>query len=128
MKILMVSMSSIHFFRWTEQLKDCGHEVYWFDVYDNGKIVNRIDWVKQIVGWKRRWDFPGRFFVKKKIPRLYNWLAIINERDISKEFQKQQKLGEKAMKDEATSDKRQASSDKRQAGRIKRQAPEQDSD
>jgi hypothetical protein len=38
------------------------------------------------------------------------------------------KLGEKAMKDEATSDKQQATSDKRQAGSIKRQAPEQDSD
>lgn len=38
------------------------------------------------------------------------------------------KLGEKAMKDEATSDKQQATSDKRQAASVKRQAPEQDSD
>ena len=47
----------------------------------------------------------------------------------ARNFKKQQKeLGEKAMKDEATSDKQQATSDKRQAGSIKRQAPEQDSD
>ena len=38
------------------------------------------------------------------------------------------KLGEKEMKDEATSDKQQATSDKRQAASVKRQAPKQDSD
>jgi len=37
-------------------------------------------------------------------------------------------LGEKAMKDEATSDKQQATSRKDQASSNKRQAPEQDSD
>ena len=38
------------------------------------------------------------------------------------------KLGEKEMKDEATSDKQEGSSSKRQASSNKRQAPEQDSD
>jgi hypothetical protein len=51
-----------------------------------------------------------------KHPKFYDEL-----RKKRKEFQRQQKLGEKAMKDEATSDKQQATS-------VKRQAPEQDSD
>ena len=38
------------------------------------------------------------------------------------------KLGEKEMKDEATSNKQEGSSRKRQAASVKRQAPEQDSD
>ncbi len=34
MKILMVSMSSLHFIRWVDQLKDSGHEVFWFGIND----------------------------------------------------------------------------------------------
>ncbi len=52
-----------------------------------------------------------------KHPKYYDEL-----RKKRKQFQKEQKeLGEKAMKDEATSDKQ-------QAGRTKRQASKQDSD
>ena len=80
MKILLVSMASLHFFRWTEQLRDSGHEVYWFDVLDGGEEVERLDFVHQKVGWKRRWDFPGRFFLKKKLPLLYKGVQLFNER------------------------------------------------
>ena len=32
MKILIVSMRSIHTIRWVNQLKDSGHEVFYFDI------------------------------------------------------------------------------------------------
>jgi glycosyltransferase involved in cell wall biosynthesis len=87
MKILMVSMPSLHFFRWTEQLKDAGHEVYWFDVVDGGQKVERINWVHQIVGWKLRWNFPGRHFIKSKFPKIYTLIQKLNERNVSKVFE-----------------------------------------
>lgn len=88
MKILMVSMSSIHFFRWTNQLKDAGHEVYWFDVNDGNRKVDAISWVNQIVGWKRRWDFPGRFIIKKRFPNIYKKIQVFNDRKTHKVFEK----------------------------------------
>jgi glycosyltransferase involved in cell wall biosynthesis len=87
MKILMVAMPSLHFFRWTEQLKDAGHEVYWFDVVDGGNKVERINWVHQIVGWKLRWDFPGRHFIKKNFPKYYQWIQQFNERNTATVFE-----------------------------------------
>lgn len=88
MKILMVAMPSLHFFRWTEQLKEAGHEVYWFDISDGGAKVARIAWVHQIVGWKLLWDFPGRHFVKKNFPKLYQWLQQFNEQNTATVFEK----------------------------------------
>ncbi|MFZ2282389.1 MAG: glycosyltransferase family 4 protein [Lutibacter sp.] len=88
MKILLVSMSSIHFFRWTKQLKDSGHEVFWFDILDNIKPSERIPWVHQIVSWKRRWDFPGRYFLKNNALIIHKNLQKINERNTAKEFEK----------------------------------------
>lgn len=81
-------MPSIHFFRWTEQLKEAGHEVYWFDITDGGEKVARIGWVHQIVGWKLHWDFPGRHFVKKNFPKLYQWLLQFNEQNTATVFEK----------------------------------------
>ncbi|MDR5589710.1 glycosyltransferase [Christiangramia sp. SM2212] len=83
MKILMVSMFANHFFNWTNQLKDSGHEVYWIDVFDNGAEVNKIGWVHQSVNWKRRVDFPGRQTLKLKFPKLYKGIQVFNERKLS---------------------------------------------
>ncbi|MFV5686300.1 glycosyltransferase family 4 protein [Flavobacterium sp. GB2R13] len=88
MKILMVSMPNLHFFRWTEQLQGAGHEIFWFDINDSRKKVERLDGVKQIVGWKLRWDFPGRTFVKQKSPTFYRLIQKINERNTVKVFEK----------------------------------------
>jgi len=85
---LMVSMPSLHFFRWVDQLKDSDFEVYWFDITGSGKSIERINWVHQITKWKMRWDFPGRIFIKSKFPNLYRCLQKINERSISSEFEK----------------------------------------
>jgi glycosyltransferase involved in cell wall biosynthesis len=88
MKILMVSMVSLHYFRWTEQLRNSGHELYWFDVLDGGEKIERLDFVYQRVGWRQKWNFPGRFFFKKHLLLLYKWIEIINTKSTEKSFEK----------------------------------------
>lgn len=83
MRILMVSMNSIHFQRWTNQLKDSGHEVFWFDIND-GATVPSLSWLTAFQNWKHRWPkWRGRYFIKKKLPNLYKAL----ERDTAKAFE-----------------------------------------
>lgn len=87
MKILMVSMPSLHFFRWTEQLKHTGYEIFWFNITDSGEFVERLDWVDQKYAWKLKWDFPGRIYLKKYFPRLSHWIQTINTKSTSKGFE-----------------------------------------
>ncbi|MDN3595033.1 glycosyltransferase [Zunongwangia endophytica] len=87
-KILMVSMPSLHFFRWVDQLKDSDFEVYWFDITGAGNFIERISWVHQITNWKLRWNFPGRIFLKSRFPQLYQGISKYNERTLSQEFEK----------------------------------------
>ncbi len=88
MKILLVAMNSIHFVRWTDQLKDSGHEVYWFDILDGGRAA-RLPWVHQITGWKQKFpNFKGRYFLKKRMPWAYKILSPIFERNTQREFEK----------------------------------------
>ncbi|WP_298343676.1 glycosyltransferase [uncultured Algibacter sp.] len=88
MKILMVSMNSIHFQRWTDQLKDSGHEVFWFNIRDGG-YSEKLHWVKQITGWKLKFPkLKGRVFVKKRLPWLYNKLSFLYENNTAKTFEK----------------------------------------
>jgi len=88
MKILMVSIFAPHFFNWTEQLRESGHEVYWLDVYDSNTKVEKIDFVHQIIGWRYKFDYPGRYFIKKNIPKLNKLINKINERRLSEVFEK----------------------------------------
>ncbi len=87
MKILMVSIPSLHFFRWTNQLQDSGHEVYWFDITGMSKNVEKIHWVSQKANWKMRWDFPGRIALKARFPKVYNGVQRINEKNTAKVFE-----------------------------------------
>lgn len=78
MKILMVSMNSIHFRRWSEQLRDSGHELFWFDIRDQGYAPS-LSYMTQITGWKKGFlKKKGRTFIKRSAPKLYvrlsNWL------------------------------------------------------
>lgn len=88
MKILMVAMPSLHFFRWTDQLKDSGHEVYWFDITGAGERVERINWVRQIVDWRLKYDYPGRYLLKERMRKSYDWLQQFNEKDVAEVFEK----------------------------------------
>ncbi|WP_299251634.1 glycosyltransferase [uncultured Lacinutrix sp.] len=84
MRILMVSMNSIHFQRWTNQLKDSGHEVFWFDIND-GAIVPSLSWVTTFQSWKQKLpNLKGRYFIKNKLPKVNNLL----ENDTAKAFEK----------------------------------------
>ncbi|MDA9069407.1 glycosyltransferase family 4 protein [Flavobacteriaceae bacterium] len=88
MKILLVSMSSLHFFRWSEQLENSGHDVYWFDILD-GSPTERLPWVKKINGWRLKYpNLKGRYFIKEKLPFLYKFLKPSIENSVEKAFEK----------------------------------------
>jgi len=79
MKILFVSMNSIHFRRWSDQLRGSGHELFWFDILDQGYAPS-MDYITQITGWKKGFlRKRGRTFLKNKLPRLYN--ALVHKYD-----------------------------------------------
>ena len=84
----MVSIPSLHFFRWASQLEDSGHEVFWFDSTGMSAKVPRIDWMEQNAGWKLKWNYPARTFIKNKFPRLYRFIQSFNENKIEVEFEK----------------------------------------
>lgn len=72
MKILFISIPSIHTVRWIENLAGIEHELYWFDVMGRGKIETEIN-LKQYTHWKKK-KLPrikGRTLVKKYFPLLY---------------------------------------------------------
>ena len=72
MKILFVSMPSVHVIRWIENLKDTSHELFWFDVLDRGRL-DTLDSVTQVVNWKKRKVkyIKGEYFLSIKFPTLY---------------------------------------------------------
>lgn len=88
MKILLVSIPSHHFFQWVGQLENLGHEVYWFDISNNVFKSDKIKWVTQIQGWKFKWDFPGRKFLKKNFSFLDKVIAKFNNRNEAVFFNK----------------------------------------
>ncbi len=68
-------MNSIHFRRWSEQLKDSDHEVYWFDILDQGYAPS-MSWMTQITGWKKGFlQKRGRTALKKFVPSLFTILS-----------------------------------------------------
>ena len=91
MRILMVSMFANHFFNWADQLKDSGHEILWIDVFDNGQEVEKINWMKQTVNWKRKFDYPGRQFLKKNLPSVNKVLSGLFEKDLPEIFEEKLK-------------------------------------
>jgi len=72
MKILFISMPSVHVIRWIENLKDSSYELYWFDVLGRGKL-DTLDAVHQFTDWKKRKVRPikGEYFLSKNAPLLY---------------------------------------------------------
>jgi len=72
MKILFISMHSIHAVRWIENLKDTTHELFWFDVTNKGELV-ALKNVKQFISWNKRKTpyIKGEYWLSKKLPKLY---------------------------------------------------------
>ncbi len=88
MKILIVSMRAIHSTRWVSQLRDSGHEVFYFDIL-NGGIIKEWDWVEQFTNWRYKFgDFKGRYFLKKYFYKAHKLL----ENDPEEEFERIIKL------------------------------------
>lgn len=83
MKILIVSMRSIHTMRWVSQLKDSGHEIVYFDIL-NGGYIKQWPWVKQYTNWRYKFgDFKGRYLLKKYTPKLHKLI----ENNVEEKFQ-----------------------------------------
>ena len=80
MRILIVSVFSNHLFNWVLQLKESGHEVHWFDLNDANTYVKRIDFVHQTVKWKRKFEYPGRYWIKNNVPSLDIFIEKFNNR------------------------------------------------
>ncbi|HIC30730.1 MAG TPA: glycosyltransferase family 1 protein [Flavobacteriaceae bacterium] len=86
MKLLIVSMPSIHVTRWVSQLEHAGFDVYWFNVHGTDKNT-KLSWVQQKVNWKLKWDYPGRTFLKKRIPILHKLLQRLFSNDTTVVFE-----------------------------------------
>lgn len=77
MKILFVSLPSIHAIRWIANLEDSNHTIYWFDVLGRGQLKSNVIPLKdQFVGWKQRKRkyIKGEFFLSKNFPLFYSKL------------------------------------------------------
>ena len=88
MRILLVSVFSNHMFNWVLQLKQSGYDIHWIDVHDANTYVQRIDFVDQTVKWKRRLEYPGRFWIKKHFPKADDLLEKYNTRSFLEVFRK----------------------------------------
>lgn len=80
MKILFISMPSIHVIRWIENLKDSSYELYWFDVLGRGRLET-LDSVYQFTDWQKRKiaTVKGEYFLSKKAPRIYEKIVPLLE-------------------------------------------------
>lgn len=77
-------MHSIHAVRWMENLKDGSHELYYFDITDNGKL-EIPEKIVQFNEWKTR-KIPyikGEHALRKKAPQIYKYLNPFLEITIS---------------------------------------------
>lgn len=89
MKILFISMPSLHVIRWIENLKDTSFELFWFDVLGKGSLET-IRNVRQFTDWGKR-KIPyikGEHFLNKKLPSLYNSLKPFLEITASEQLEK----------------------------------------
>jgi glycosyltransferase involved in cell wall biosynthesis len=77
MKILFVSMPSIHAIRWINNLKDSNHSLFWFDILSKGELNSiSIPEQNQYTNWeKRKMKYiKGEFSLYKNFPSLYSRL------------------------------------------------------
>lgn len=89
MKILFVSMPSIHTIRWIDNLIDSDHELFWFDVIHKGKLDTNVK-VHQFTDWKKRKIKPikGEYFLSKKAPYWYKKIQHVFETTANEALEK----------------------------------------
>ncbi len=88
MRILLISMPSIHVIRWLDNLKDQDWELFWFDILDRGKLKTGLE-VKQYTNWKKRKlrYLKGEYFLRKKTPYIYKKIKSVLEITESEQFE-----------------------------------------
>ena len=88
LKILFVSMDSIHAKRWIENLNGTEFELFWFDILNRGSI-DVSDKINQIVNWKKRKIkyIKGEYFFRKKFPSIYLKILPFLEVTIEEQFE-----------------------------------------
>ena len=89
MKILFISIPSIHAIRWIENLKGSGHDLYWFDVLDQGAF-KAPPFVTQFTSWKNRKRpyIKGEYFLRKKLPSIYFKIQTYLETTVDEQLEK----------------------------------------
>ncbi|HEX8575226.1 MAG TPA: glycosyltransferase [Flavobacterium sp.] len=80
MKILFVSMHSVHAIRWIENLKDTSFELFWYDVINKGKL-NAMKSLTQFSNLQKRKvsHMKGEYFLSKKAPGIYQFIRPLVE-------------------------------------------------
>ena len=87
MKILFVSMPSIHAKRWIENLENTNFQLFWFDILN--KETFEVRNVTQFTNWNKR-KIPyikGEYFLSKKMPFIYTVIQPFLEVTISEAFE-----------------------------------------
>lgn len=80
MKILFISIPSIHAIRWMENLKNTNNELFWFDITNQGLIDTNQN-ITQYVNWKKRKlpHFKGEYKLSRKFPDTFNKIKHVFE-------------------------------------------------
>ncbi|MBN8641826.1 MAG: glycosyltransferase [Flavobacteriales bacterium] len=87
MKLLLLSMPSIHVVRWIENLKDTTIDLYWFDILNRGELATEVNLV-QITNWHKRKRSPikGEYWLSKKLPSLHQKIQPFLEVTVEEKF------------------------------------------
>jgi len=88
MRILLVSMSSIHVLRWVENLNKSQHEIYWFDILNRGELQTKAK-LTQICNWKKRKVryIKGEYFLSKRVPYIYKFIQPLLETTVQEKLE-----------------------------------------
>jgi 5'(3')-deoxyribonucleotidase len=88
MKILIVSIPSIHITRWIENLSHSSYELFWFDIREVGKLKTTSN-IIQISDWKRRKlpNIKGEYYIKKSYPKIYSKVQGLLETTVPQKFE-----------------------------------------
>jgi len=88
MRILFISIRSIHSQRWIENVDVNQHELFWFDITSRGKMKFSQN-VTQITDWRKRKIkyIKGEHFLRKKLPWLYNLIEPFLQVSIAEQLE-----------------------------------------
>ncbi len=88
MRILFISMNSIHAKRWISNVDNDHRELYWWDITSSGKM-NLQENVTQITDWKSRKIkyLKGEYFLRKNLRPLYDLIEPILQVTIAEKLE-----------------------------------------